>query len=229
VPTLRGGTDRVTECRGYTSNNASGRGNPGRSSSISTLRYKTNGTGRMGPLQKARQVGGFLARGFRTAPDLVAGAARELVLRSSAVRKSMLDFGGCSCLALALLAVTAAQGAAQKAKKDNTTDQAIAVTAVELTKAYGDTTEGNKKYLDKTLIVEGKILSNTRIVGVVLILEGFKGPREKESRRVFCYLKPGAKASEFKVGETVKVQGTCKGQGISRTVGVDIRNCEVVK
>jgi hypothetical protein len=145
------------------------------------------------------------------------------------VRKAMLYFGRCSCLTLALLAVTAGQGAAQKAKKDISTDQAIAVTAVELTKAYGDTTEANKKYLGKTLIVEGKIINNTRIVGVVLILQGYKGPREKETRRVLCHMKPGTKASEFKVGETVRLQGRCKGQGTSRVVSVELEKCEAVK
>ncbi len=138
------------------------------------------------------------------------------------MRSSIMSLAGCSCLALALLVITAGQGAAQK-------DKAITVTAVDLTKAYGDTTQGNKQYLGKTLIVEGKIISSTRIVGVVVALEGFKGPKEKEVRRVFCNMKPGSKPTDFKVGETVKIQGKCKGNGISRFVSVELEKCEVVK
>lgn len=147
----------------------------------------------------------------------------------------------CLVLALAVQHVTAEQGAAQNEKADNASGQPIPVTAAALTKAYGNATEGNTKYLNKILLVEGKILRNNRLAipsgkdtspRVLLELEGFKGPEEKVVRRVVCEMNPSFKRSDFTIGDTIKVQGTCKGrelQGIGRGIGVDLKQCEVVK
>ena len=132
---------------------------------------------------------------------------------------AMRFFGGCLCLALGLLVLMAGSGAAQKAKQD----EPIGVTAVELTKEW-------KKYEGKTVIVEGELRSRTKIVSVVLILDGYKGPREKERRRVFCNMKNGANIPTFRPGQTVKVRGKCAGpNGYSAVITIDLKDCEVVE
>jgi hypothetical protein len=136
-------------------------------------------------------------------------------LEDRAVRKAT----SYSCLALALVAITAAA----QAKKDKAAGEATAVNAIELTKEW-------KKYEGKMVIVEGKFRTKTRILGVVLELDGYKAPKEKEGRRVLCNLKAGAKVPALKPGDTVKVRGKCEGlNGYSRVITVELKNCEMVE
>lgn len=127
------------------------------------------------------------------------------------------------CLALALVVIVAAQGTAQRPKEDKTASDAVAVSAVELTKDW-------KKYEGKMVIVEGKFRAKTKIIGTVVELDGDKGPRDKEGRRVFCNMKAGAKVPAVKMGQTVKVRGKCEGlNGYSRVITVELKNCEMVE
>jgi hypothetical protein len=131
------------------------------------------------------------------------------------VRKTM----SYSCLGLALVVITATA----QAKKDKPAGEATTVNAVELTKEW-------KKYEGKMVVVEGKVREKTKIVGDLLILDGFKSPTEKEIRRVFCNMKRGAKMPAAKRGETVKVRGKCEGlNGYSSIITVELKNCEMVE
>jgi len=122
-------------------------------------------------------------------------------------------------LALTLLVVTAGSGVAEKANPD----EPVAVSAVDLTKEW-------EKYKGKNVLVEGKFVSKTRIVSDVLILEGYKGPREREARRVFCNMKAGAKTPQLQPGQMIKVRGKCEGpNGYSALITIDLKNCEVAE
>ncbi len=137
-------------------------------------------------------------------------------------------YRSCLWLALVLLAGTSGSGMAQKDKNDKKEDKPIAVSAVDLTKAYQSTSDGNKAYYLKTVIVEGKVVEKDKIAVPVVFLEGDKGPKGKAARRVMCNMKPDFKASDLKVGDTVKIQGVCKGTSIDPGV-VELWKCELVK